>query len=175
MASVTPYKAVGEENPVKALDYTKDALAGANTAKTYHGLCILVDGKTIGRIQTWGPGARTRQVTLKWELSRFTFGRPVELVPSKADGYTISIGRIEVWQNELELALGYDARWSDLIDQNYPITLTESLYKGTSLQYSWSYPACWFNSYSEEQITSEGDGYYQVTAEVTHLPRYQTV
>lgn len=168
MASVSPYT----PTPVKDFDFSRD---GMFTAKTYHGLNICVNETVIGRVQTWGTGSRTRTVTPKWELSKENFGRPVELVPSKAEGYTLSIGRIEIWNNELEIALGYGAMWSDLIDQNYPITLSERLYKGTQLMRSWSYPACWFNSYSEEQITSEGDGYYQVTAEITHLPRYNTL
>ena len=167
MASASPYSA----SPVPTMDFSKDNMF---SAKTYHGLNICVGENVIGRLQTWGPGARTRTVTPKWELSKDNFGRPVELVPSKSEGYSISIGRIEVWQNELELALGYSAMWSDLIDQNYPITLSENLFKGTELMRSWSYPACWFTSYSEEQITSEGDGYYQVTAEITHLPRTAT-
>jgi hypothetical protein len=166
MASATPYSVV------PTMDLTKE---GMFTSKTYHGLSILVGGNIIGRIQSWQVGARTRTVTHKWELSKDTFGRPVDLVPSKTDGYTISVSRIDVWNKELEIACGYDTVWSDLADQSYPFVFDERLYEGSELYRQWTYPSCWFTSYSEEAATSEGDAYYSISGEISYLPRTRVV
>lgn len=169
MASLTPFGTASTVVPT--MDYSKN---GMFTSKTYHGLSILVDGKVIGRIQSWAPDARTRTAVHKWELSANAFGRPVDLIPSKADGYSISIGRIDVWEQELEIVCGYGAVWSDLIDQNYPFVFSEQLYHGSDLYRSWDYPSCWFTSYAEQSSEAEGDGAYLITAQVMHMPRVRT-
>lgn len=166
MASSTPTGTSATQVP--SMDFSKE---GMFTSKTYHGLSILVGGNIIGRIQSWAPDARTRTAVHKWELSANAFGRPVDLIPSKADGYSISIGRIDVWGAELEMACGYGAMWSDLIDQNYPFVFTEQLNKGTQVYRSWHYPACWFTSYAEQSSEAEGDGAYLITAQIMHMPR----
>lgn len=169
MASLTPMGTTDTQVP--RMDYSKD---GMFTSKTYHGLSILVGGQVVGRIQSWAPDARTRTATHKWELNADSFGRPVDLIPSKADGYSISVGRIDVWDAEIELACGYGAVWSDLIDQNYPFVFSEQLYRGNELYRSWDYPSCWFTSYAEQSSEAEGDGAYLITASVMHMPRIKT-
>lgn len=165
MASATPVPTM----------YSSKEQSSVFTAKTYHGLNILVDSTVIGRIQSWNPSAHQRTVTHKWELSKANFGRPIDLVPSKSDGYSISMSRLDVWESELERVLGYGAVWSDLIDQNYPITLTEVLYRGAdSIYTSWDYPSCWFSNYQVSEYGAEGDGYVTVNADVAHLPRVKT-
>jgi len=170
MASSTPTSSTA--NPVPAMDFSKE---GMFSSKTYHGLSILVGGNVIGRVQSWAPDARTRTAVHKWELSANSFGRPVDLIPSKADGYSISIGRIDVWDAELEKVCGYGSVWSDLIDQNYPFVFTEQLYKGDKPYRTWIYPSCWFTSYAEQSSEAEGDGAYLITAQVMHMPRTRTV
>jgi len=169
MASLTPYGTASTQVPT--MDFSK---TGMFTSKTYHGLSILVDGNVIGRIQSWAPDARTRTAVHKWELSANAFGRPVDLIPSKADGYSISVGRIDVWEQELEIVCGYGTVWSDLIDQNYPFVFTEQLYHGADLYRSWDYPSCWFTSYAEQSSEAEGDGAYLITAQIMHMPRVRT-
>ena len=169
MASISPYGTASTQVP--SPDYSKD---GMYSSKTYHGLNIIVNGNIIGRIQSWAPGARTKTLTHKWELSANAFGRPVDLIPSKADGYTISISRIEVWEQELERVCGYGAVWLDLMDQNYPFVFSEQLIKNTELYRSWDYPSCWFSSYTEQGPTTDGDGAYVVDGEVMHMPRIKT-
>ena len=166
MASLTLYGT--PKTQVPSMDFSRD---GMFTSKTYHGLSLVIDGNVIGRIQNWSPAARTRTVTHKWELSANAFGRPVDLIPSKADGYNISIGRTEVWSQELEMVCGYGSVWRDLMEQNYPFVFTEQLYHGSDLYRSWDYPSCWFTSYSEEGATVDGDGAYVVTGEIAHMPR----
>lgn len=160
-------------SPVPTMYSNKDQ-SEVFTAKTYHGLNILVDGQVIARIQEWSPAARSRTVTHKWELSKDNFGRPVDLVPSKADGYSLSVTRLDVWSKELEIVLGWGAAWKDLIDQNYPIVLSEQLYQGDNVYRTWEYPSCWFSNYNETGYSSEGDGYVTVQADIAHLPRYET-
>lgn len=164
MASYTP-------TPVPTSDFTKDNMY---SSMTYHGLNVLVNGSVIGRIQSWNPASRTRTVTHKWELSKDNFGRPVDLIPSKAEGYSITIGRIEVWEAELEIACGYATVWTDLIDQNYPFVFTEQIYHGDTLYRSWDYPACWFTDFGLDAASSDGDGAYLLNATVNHLPRTRT-
>jgi len=169
MASLSPFGTPGTQVP--SMDFSKN---GMFTSKTYHGLSVIVNGNVIGRVQSWQPGARTRTVTHKWELSANAFGRPVDLIPSKAEGYTISMSRTEVWDAELERVCGWGTVWRDLIEQQYPFVFTEELYKGTELYRSWDYPSCWFTSYSDEGAQVDGDGAYTVTGEIAHMPRRKT-
>lgn len=143
---------------------------------TYSGLTIAVGGqdgkpKAIGRIQSWQRDAMTRTITPKWELSKEANGRPIELVPGKADGYTITIERIELWEQEFEIALGYPLVFSDLMDMRWSVDLFEYKYRGNELYRLWKYPNCWINSLSEGQPSSEGDGIYIASAGFNFLPR----
>ena len=144
-------------------------------SKIWHGLSIAVgsgnDQVQVGRLQTWSPDAMTRQVTQKYELSAETFGRPVESVPGRAEGYTISTQRVELWENEFEKALGYPDVFADLMDMRWSVDLFEYKYRGNELYRLWKYPNCWINSLSEGQPSSEGDGIYIAQASLNYLPR----
>jgi len=156
---------------VKVLDYNH---ANAEfTSKTWHGFNLYSDGVFIGRCNSYQPTARTRTVTAVRELSRDTFGRVIEQVPGIADGYTISIARVEVWEKELELAFGFDARFDDLTDQDRPFTLKEELFKGASLYHNWIYTGCWFSSLGEDAYTADGDAIVRNNAEITYTYRHQ--
>lgn len=168
MASVTPYGSNVNNTSVPSMDYSKK---GMPDTKTYHGLTIVVDGNIIGRIQTWNPTARTRTITHKWELSRVTFGRPVDLVPGKADGYSVSMSRTEVWGQELEIVFGYGTVFSDLMDMTYPFSVQEQWWKGENLYRIWLYPSCWFSSITEEGPSADGDGIVNASGEIMHLPK----
>lgn len=146
------------------------------TTMVYHGMSIAVrtpggNAVEIGRVQSWNPQGMTRQVSHKSEISKTDWGRPVDIVPGKADGYTVSMSRIEVWNNELELTLGYKEPWRDLMDQQFPVDFYEFLYKGNKLYRCWVYPNAWCQSYSRQDISAEGDGIISVNADFAHMPK----
>jgi hypothetical protein len=147
--------------------------------KIYHGMDIAVEGPNgrylIGRIQSWAPQQRTRQAVHKWELNSRTFGRPVDLIPGRAEGYSISLSRAEVWGQEIEKVFGLVDSGNllrDLMDVRWPITLYEYLYRGEGKLYSlWQYPQCWITNYGESDFSAEGDGVITTNLELMHLPR----
>lgn len=148
---------------------------GAVTAKTYHGLSIVVNSKHVGRIESWNPQVFNRGGQHIHELSHFTFGRPVDYVPGVAPSFTLQATRTEMWANEFELALGYKSVWADLIDQDRPFTIHEYLYKGTELYRIWVYSGCWFQDRNEEQAqaTSEAPR-MMVNATIAFVSRTRT-
>ena len=172
MASPTPYATNPHGVRVKPLDLEAE---GSPTVKTYHGLSIIVDGRIVGRINSWAPKVFNRNGTHVYELNHHTFGRPVDFVPSVSTGYTISVNRTEIWDQEFEIALGYPAQWSDLIDQNRPFSVQEYLYKGASIYRVWSYVGCWFTSRNEDNITNKGEAQYVVNGEIAFVSRRRTV
>ena len=146
------------------------------TTMVYHGMSIAVktpggNSVEIGRVQSWNPQGMTRAVTHKREISKTDFGRPVDIIPGVADGYTVSMSRIEVWNNELELVLGYKEPWRDLMDQTFPVDFYEFLYKGNQLYRCWVYPNAWCQSYSRQDISADGDGIISVNADFAHMPK----
>lgn len=171
MANTSPYagNTFGIETP--ALDYT---VADSPSTKVYHGASIVVNNNIIGRITSWQPAALTRAVNHVYELSHTTWGRPVDIVPGHNTGYTISIARVEVWAQELEITLGYDATFSDLADQSRPFTVQEYLFRGSAVYRVWTYKGCWLSDKSDEAWTADGDGIIRVTATLTYLMREKT-
>ena len=172
MASLTPYGTNSQNITTPSFDYSKP---GMPSTKVYHGLTVVVDGNIIGRIQTWTPAGKTRTATHKWELSKSTFGRPVDLIPGRSEGYTISMQRVEVWDQEIEIVFGYGSTFSDLMDMTYPFQAQEQWFKGDDLYKVWVYPSCWFTSLQEEGPSADGDGIVMCSAEIMHLPRVRTV
>jgi hypothetical protein len=154
---------------VQDLDYT---VADAPTTKTYHGCAIVANGNVIGRVQTWSlAGARAREATHVYELNSSTWGKPVDIVPGRSTGYTISMARVELWNAELERALGYGAVFSDLTDQNRPFTLLEYLYRGSMLYRAWQYLGCWFTNLNEQEFGAEGDAKVSVQCDILYVTR----
>lgn len=143
--------------------------------KIWHGLSIAVGSgnnqRQVGRLQTWTPDAMTRTVTQKYELSAETFGVPIDSIPGRAEGFTLSTSRVELWGNELELALGYPDVFSTLMDMRWAVDLYEYLYKGKELYRLWKYPVCWMNNLQEIDKGADGDGIITATANFTYLPR----
>lgn len=170
-ANIAPYgnNVFGIETP--GLDY---AVADAPSSKTYHGASIVVANNIIGRITSWQPAALTRAVNHVYELSNVTWGRPVDIVPAQNTGYSIAVTRVEVWDEELEITLGYESKWSDLADQNRPFTIQEYLFRGTSVYQLWTYKGCWFSDKNEDAWTADGDGIIRVTATLMYLTREQS-
>lgn len=157
---------------VKPIDHSHP---NAPTIKTYHGITIVVEGRIVGRIQGWEPKMFSRGGAHVWELNHLSFGRPVDYVPGKGDGYSISANRAEMWDDEFELAVGFPAVWSDLLDQDRPFTINEYLLKGNAIYRSWTYHGCWFGTRTEERFEAESDSpKVMVNAEIFFVSRIRT-
>ncbi len=144
---------------------------GAPTTKTYHGMSIVVDGNIVGRIQSWQPNAYTREGNHVRELSHVTWGRPIDYVPGQATGYTVSFTRVEVWNQELELTLGFGSVFDDLMDQTRPWVCQEYLFRGNELNKLWQYSGCWFQTKNNNNWESGGDAIITVECELAYVSR----
>ena len=165
---------------VKAIDY--DAAPNELTTKTYHGLQILVNNITVGRITSYTPPNLSRTVTPVRELTpagqaNGAFGRPIEMVPgiSGDDSYKIAVERTEVWSNELERAFGFEATFLDLCDQTTPFSMEERLYRGTTAYQTFIYTGCWFDTHGIQAFTADGDAIVKTNASVTYTSRRKSV
>ena len=172
MANRSPYG--GNSFGVKALEIDFDQ-PGTPTTQVYHGGTIVVEGNIIGRINAWqAAGSMTREGTHIYEVSKETWGLPVDYVPGRATGFNITWTRTEVWNQELERALGYPAVWKDLTDQNRPFRADEMLFKGVVPYRTWSYSGCWFTEKTPSEWSSEGDGVFSVSCNMAYVSRQKT-
>lgn len=138
---------------VQPLDWSAE---GMPRVQTYHGLGVLVNNKLLGRVNSWSPQIFQRNAEHVTELNPHTFGKPVEVVPGGSSGYTASLSRSEMWDDELEISCGFDEVFTDLMDQRRPFSISEVLFKGTDLYRSWKYPGCWFTDKNNDGFDSEG-------------------
>lgn len=168
---------------VAGLDYDVEDFL---TTKVYHGVSIVAgsstdnsDSTVIGRIQSWQPDSYTRSGVHLYELASTSWGRPVEYVPGKAEGFTIAVTRAEVWGSEMERAFnknGSQSLYEDLIDQNFPFTIKEFWIRGSQdTAYSiWTYRGCWFQNKNIEALTSDGDGVTRINASIAYVSKSHT-
>lgn len=158
-----------------ALDFTAAHAALQPTTKTYHGMVLLTEfGGTqyeVGRLSNWQTSAMTREAKHIYELNKATMGLPVDIVPGKSSGYEVTMSRMEVWNQELELVLGMEQPFRTLMDQRWPVTLYEVLYKGGELYRTWKFPCCWATSWQISENSAEGDMVISVNATFAHLPK----
>ena len=147
----------------------------APTTKTYHGLELLVDNFVVGRITNWNPNIGERAGNHVYELNVASFGRPVDYVPAVVTGFNIAMAHVELWNEELEIALGYNAQFDDLTDQTRPFRIRECLWRGQTLYRQWIYLGCWFQNRNEEPIDASGDGIYKVSATVAYIQRQRMI
>jgi len=172
MTSPSPYAANSAGVKVAKIDFSKP---NAPTTMMYHGGTIVANGKIIGRINNWQPaGAYTREATHIYEVNKETWGLPIDIVPGRATGFNVTFVRTEVWSQELEIALGYGATWSNLTDQNYPFTAMEYLFKGDTVYRSYSYLGCWMTEKNPEAWASDGDGVFKVSCNMMYISRVKT-
>lgn len=157
---------------VQPLDYSHP---NSPTTKTYHGMTIAVNGKMVGRITSWQATAYSREGNHVYELSHQTWGRPVDYVPGRSTGYSLSVGRTEVWSQELERALGFPAVWEDLADQDRPFTAHEFWFKGSALYRQWQYSGCWFTERNEDAFAADGDAMVKLTGTINYVSRARLV
>jgi hypothetical protein len=126
---------------VEPLDYTDPY---APTTKTWHGIALVVNGSVLGRVQSWNNnGAYTRPAEHVFELNNRTYGRPVDIIPGKLDGYTIAATLAEMWGLEIEFQTGAPRRYVDLISQVRPFQAQEFWFRGSDIYEVFSYLGCW--------------------------------
>jgi hypothetical protein len=155
------------------LDYTDP---GAPTTMSYHGAAITVQGNIVGRIQSWHPdGAYNRDGELVYELSQVTIGKPVDFVPGKATGFTVSFARTEVWNQEFEIALGYPVVFQDLTDQTRPFVVQEFLYQGVNPYRVYQYSGCWLKSKNPDAWASDGNYIFKITGQLQYVSRIRVL
>ena len=162
---------------VKPLEYS-GAGASELTTKTYHGLAIVVNNVTVGRISSYKVPTLARTITPVRELTPpgqagGSFGRVIEQVPGKSEdgSYTLTVARTEVWGKELEIAFGFAATFLDLCDQTRPFILEEQLFQGTQRKYTHRYSGCWFSELGNEDFTADGDAIVKATATIMFTSR----
>ena len=150
--------------------------------KTYHGIVIKANGTTpVGRISEYTPKFMARTLTPVYELSASTFGRPIDYVPSKEEGREITCSRVEVWNEEYEIAFGAtSSEWRDLCDQYQPFSIHESWqYGGTSPSgagqdyRTWIYSGVWIASKDLDAFSSEGDAIVKASVTMNYVVRHQ--
>jgi hypothetical protein len=139
---------------------------------SYHGAAIVVQGNVVGRMQSWQPdGAYNRDGELVYELNKYTTGRPIDYVPGKATGFTVSFARIEAWDQEFEIALGYSGVFQDLTDQTRPFVVQEFLYQGNTPYRVYQYSGCWLKSKNPEAWTSDGNYIHKISGQLAYVSR----
>lgn len=140
---------------VEPLDQTAP---GFPAAKTYHGIAMVVNGKVLGRIQSWqNDNAYTRGGNHIFELNNRTFGRPVDYVPGIAEGYTVTASVAELWGSEIEIQTGANERYIDLVSQVRAFTTQEFWLRGAEPYEVWTYLGCWLtNANDASNYTADG-------------------
>lgn len=167
MAIADAKNSYGVVSPSLVLDLTK----------TYHGLAIVAEnGNPVGRIQSYTANFAARTVTPIYELNALTWGRVIDNVPGIETGRSISTERVEVWEEEMELAFGSAAdksteEWVDLCDQTNPFTMQEAWFRGEEAYRRWEYSGCWFTSKSIGGIAAQGEGHVIAAAEMVYVYR----
>lgn len=171
--------AQGSVNNFAVKDVTPFEYKGddALTTKVYHGVSICGgSGKNpntiIGRIQSWQPDAYTREGVHLYELADRSWGRPIEYVPGKATGFSISVTRAEVWNAEMEKAFGFSKSFNDLIDQTRPFTIREFWLRGQSMYSIWTYRGCWFTSKNYDALAADGDGVTKISGTIAYTSHF---
>lgn len=150
--------------------------------KTYHGLTVIDErGRIVGRVQNYNPVFASRAGTHVYELNAFTFGRPIDYVPGIESGRSLSCSRIEVWEDEFEVAMGPDQdnarnggkEWSDLCEQTKPFIFQDALFRGNSRYRAWEYLGCWFQTKSLTQASANGDAMFVSDVTMAYVTRRQ--
>lgn len=142
---------------VQPIDWLDEA---SPRAKTYHGLSIVSNNMIIGRITSWNPTAYSRTVTLQYELSNLTFGRPVDNIPGQSTGYTVTGTSAEIWEYEIERRIQGDPNasiFSDGASQRKAFTVQEHWFRGENIYRIWEYKGCWLTERNEDPYASDGD------------------
>jgi hypothetical protein len=172
MPSPTPYATNTVGAQAGLVDFTQPYTP---TTMMTHGGTIVVNGNIIGRINNWhAAGAYNREGTHVYEVNYNTWGVPVDYVPGRATGFNLTMTRSEVWDQELELTLGYTGLWNNLTEQTFPFVAQEFLFKGALPYRTWSYFCAWFTEKNPSEFSAESNGLYQVTCGMAYISRRRT-
>lgn len=164
MPAVDPFSLNPYGVQVQPVEFPEGDTSIGPFGKTYHGLTI-VNGsdQIVGRITSWNPTAYSRETVLQYELSYRTYGRPVDQIPGRATGFTVTGTSAELWEKEIELRLlandGLEGGrvFGDLADQVRPFTVYEHWFRGSGLYRTWVYQGCWLKERNEDAFTVDGD------------------
>lgn len=143
----------------------------APNTKTYHGIQILFNGRVVGRITNWDVTPYTRDATLIYELDRDTAGMPVDIVPGKTTGRTITATRVELWKKEVETVIVPGQHWADLSQQIRAFWILENMYAGSDLYQTYVYVGCWFTDRKEDPWAADGDFVVRAQLAITFVNR----
>jgi len=161
-----------------------------NAPQTFHGVSIgaaredaggLAGGQVlpVGRVTNWTAQGYQRDATHTYELSAATTGKAVDLTPGRNTQYSASMTRVELWGNELEVALGLtdaDEVFEDLADQDRSFQCDETLMRHTTLYRHWVYRGCWLTSMNVNGFEAEaGDMRVIRQAELMYVRRERRV
>lgn len=146
------------------------------TSKTYHGITVAVGGAVVGRIQSWDTGgAWARGGEHVYELSDLTWGKPVDYVPARWEGLTITATVAEMWDKEIDVQLGIkDAgQMNDLIEQTRPFTAHEFWFRGITEYRIWVYRGCWLTDRNETAYEATGNARVIANFNFNYVSRQQ--
>lgn len=143
----------------------------APVTQIYWGFDIVVDGSVVGNLTSWQPAGSNMAATHTREISFKRARLPIDLVPGMVDGFTVSIAGQEIWDEELELRLGYASVWENLSDQTRPFTVRAIQYRGSSVYKIEVYRGCYITSKNIAGFEAEGDGVVRFDAEITYVSK----
>jgi len=92
--------------------------------RSSHAVTIKVGGITVGMIQSWAPN-QARPTMPVYEINAATLGDMLERVPMNITGTTISVNRVDLYNNRMEQAWGPVFDINMLTDQANPFVIKE--------------------------------------------------
>jgi hypothetical protein len=125
--------------------------------------------RLVGRMQTFQTTHFSRGGNHVYELNAFTAGHPVDFVPTIVENFMANFVHAEIWNGEIELAMGFPAVFSDLTDQTRPFEIEEWLQRGSELYRIWRYSGCWFKSKNRDEFGVSGEYKINVRGEVAFV------
>jgi len=126
-------------------------------AKTTHMLLLKVNGRVIGRIQSWQP-TQSRSVERIFELNPLTTGRAVDLVPGVVTEDNISAERVELFRLPVEEIFGDFGRgFVHLSEQRFPFSVEEHWFLPNGEVVTKKYVGCFLESANPGAYTASGD------------------
>ncbi len=134
---------------------------------TSHGISIVVNGTTIGMIQTWVP-AQNRPAVPTYELNAANSGKVLEQIPGNLGGLTITVTRYDLFQSRMESVWGFEMTM--LSDQTNPIEIWEKMVHPNGTVEVDVYMGCWFTSLGRN-LGAQGDRIINVNAALAYASK----
>jgi hypothetical protein len=140
--------------------------------RTSHSIRIVVDGNTIGLINSFSP-RQSRTITPIYELNVETSGIPYENVPGNVTGLQIDISRYDLWVARMEQVFG-SRDLSMLSNQQSPFTIEERWVRPDNTEEVWQYVGCWLSNVGRT-LRSDDQRIVNVQATVIYLYKQRVV